>query len=134
MQDQVAPIDPNKLLARVKGILLTPRTEWPLIAGEAASISSLYTGYILIMAALPAVIRFVSTSLIGVPVAFLGYYRVDIGTGLTLAVVSYVLSLLGIFVLALIVDALAPTFHFGNVKRKLELPNWNTMARANQSV
>jgi Yip1 domain len=110
MQDHVAPIDSNKLLARVKAILLTPRTEWPLIAAEPASIGSLYTGYILIMAAIPAVIRFVSASLIGVPVAFLGYYRVDIGTGLTLAVVSYVLSLVGVFVIALIVDALAPTF------------------------
>ena len=110
MQDQAAPVDPNKLIARIKGILLTPRTEWPLIAAEPASIGSLYTGYILIMAAIPAVIRFVSSSLIGVPVPFLGYYRVDVGTGLTLAVVSYVLSLLGVFIVALIVEALAPTF------------------------
>jgi hypothetical protein len=62
------------------------------------------------MAAIPAVIRFVSSSLIGVPVPFLGYYRIDVGTGLTLAVVSYVLSLLGVFIVALIVEALAPTF------------------------
>jgi hypothetical protein len=110
MQDQAAPVDPNKLIARIKGILLTPRTEWPLIAAEPASIGSLYTGYILIMAAIPAVIRFVSSSLIGVPVPFIGYYRVDVGTGLTLAVVSYVLSLLGVFIVALIVEALAPTF------------------------
>jgi hypothetical protein len=110
MQDQAAPVDPNKLIARIKGILLTPRTEWPLIAAEPASIGSLYTGYILIMAAIPAVIRFVSSSLIGVPVPFLGYYRIDVGTGLTLAVVSYVLSLLGVFIVALIVEALAPTF------------------------
>jgi Yip1-like protein len=110
MQDQAAPIDSNKLIARIKGILLSPRTEWPLIAAEPASIGSLYTGYILIMAAIPAVIRFVSSSLIGVPVPFLGYYRVDVGTGLTLAVVSYVLSLIGVFIVALIVEALAPTF------------------------
>ena len=110
MQDQAAPVDPNKLIARIKGILMTPRTEWPLIAAEPASIGSLYTGYILIMAAIPAVIRFVSSSLIGVPVPFLGYYRIDVGTGLTLAVVSYVLSLLGVFIVALIVEALAPTF------------------------
>ena len=110
MQDQAAPIDSNKLIARIKGILLSPRNEWPLIAAEPASIGSLYTGYILIMAAIPAVIRFVSSSLIGVPVPFLGYYRVDVGTGLTLAVVSYVLSLIGVFIVALIVEALAPTF------------------------
>jgi len=110
MTDQTAAVDPNKLIARAKAILLTPRSEWAAIAAEPNSIGGLYTGYILIMAAIPAVIRFVSSSVIGVSVPFLGSYRVDLGTGLTLAVVTYVLSLLGVFIVALIVDALAPTF------------------------
>jgi hypothetical protein len=118
MPDQTATVDPNTLVARVKAILLTPRSEWPVIAAEPNSIGGLYTGYILIMAAIPAVIRFVSSSLIGVSVPFLGNYRVDLGTGLTLALVTYALSLLGVFVVALIVDALAPTF--GGQKDKVQ--------------
>ena len=40
-------MDFNKLIARVKGILLTPKTEWPVIAGEPATVADLYKGYII---------------------------------------------------------------------------------------
>lgn len=103
-------MDINKIIARAKAILLTPRTEWPVIATETDSIAGLYSGYIVVMAAIPAVAGFISSSLVGISVPFLGSYRVGIGTGVTLAVVHYVLSLVGIFVVTLIVEALAPTF------------------------
>jgi hypothetical protein len=108
----------NKLIARAKGILLTPRSEWAIIAAEPSSIGSIYTSYVLIMAAIPALISFISTSLIGVSVPFLGSYRVDLVTGLTLAVETYVLWLVGVFLVTLIVDALAPTF--GGQKDKVQ--------------
>ena len=111
-------MDTNKLIARAKGILLAPRTEWPVIAAEPDSVAGLFTGYILIMAAIPAVIRFLSASVIGVSVPFLGSYRVDLTAGLTMAIVSYVLSLVGVFVVALIVEALAPTF--GGEKNRVQ--------------
>ena len=40
------------LVDRIKNILLSPRTEWPTIAGETATVQSLYVGYILILAAI----------------------------------------------------------------------------------
>jgi hypothetical protein len=40
------------LLDRVKGILLEPRAEWPKIAAEPATTQSLYTGWIMIFAAI----------------------------------------------------------------------------------
>ena len=46
-------MDLNKLIARVKGILLTPKTEWPVIAGEPATVADLYKGYIIWLAAIP---------------------------------------------------------------------------------
>jgi hypothetical protein len=100
----------SNIVARAKSILLTPRSEWPVIAAEPQTVRGLYSGYIIILAAIPAVILFLSYSLIGVSVPFLGSYRVGITSALTTAIVSYVLSLVGIYVLALIVDALAPTF------------------------
>jgi Yip1 domain len=103
-------VDVNKIIARAKGILLTPRTEWPIIAAEPDTVAGLYTGYIVLMAAVPAIIRFISMSLIGTSVLFLGSYRMPITTGLTWAVLSYVLSLVGVFISALVVDALAPSF------------------------
>ncbi len=111
-------MDINKIIARAKGILLTPRTEWPIVAAEPDSIAGLFTGYILIVAAIPAIIRFLSASVIGVSVPFLGSYRVDVTAGLTMAVVSYVLSLVGVFIVALIVEALAPTF--GGEKNRIQ--------------
>jgi hypothetical protein len=100
----------DDIVPRVKSILLTPRSEWPVIAAEPQTVGGLYSRYIIILAAIPAVVHFLSYSVIGVSVPFLGSYRVGVTSALTTAIVSYVLSLVGIYILALIVDALAPTF------------------------
>lgn len=103
-------MDVNKIVARAKAILLSPRTEWPVIAAEPDTIAGLYAGYIAILAAIPPIVGFLSTSLIGVAVPFLGSYRVGVGAGLSAAVLTYVMALVGVFIVTLIVDALAPTF------------------------
>ncbi|MBV8803876.1 MAG: YIP1 family protein [Sinobacteraceae bacterium] len=103
-------MDTNKIVARAKSTLLTPKTEWPVIAAEPATVAQLYSGYILIMAAIPAVVFFLSAAVIGIHVPFLGLYRIGAGTALTSALTSYVLGLVGVYVVALIVDALAPSF------------------------
>jgi hypothetical protein len=100
----------KNIIDRAKSILLTPRAEWPVIADESDTLGGLYTRYIIIMAAIPAAVQFVSAALIGVSVPVLGYYRVGIAGALSAAILTYVLGLIGIFILALIVDALAPTF------------------------
>ena len=83
----------NSLIQRAKSILLMPRSEWPVIAAEPDTVGGLYAKYIVIMAAIPAVVHFVSASLIGVSVPLLGYYRVGVGAALTTAVLAYVLAL-----------------------------------------
>jgi hypothetical protein len=103
-------VDINKIITRAKSILLTPRAEWPVIAAEPDTVGGLYAGYIVILAAIPAIVRFISSSLIGVSVPFLGSYRLPIAAGITTAVLTYVLALVGTFVVALIVEALAPSF------------------------
>ena len=97
------------LVARAKGILLSPRNEWTVIDGEPATVASLYTGYIIPLAAIPAIAGFIGLSIFGVGV--LGNtFRVPILRGLSSACVQYVGALLGAYVLALIIDALAPNF------------------------
>jgi hypothetical protein len=103
-------VDVNKIIARAKAILLSPKTEWPVIAAEPDTIPGLYAGYIAVLAAIPPIVGFLSTSLIGVSVPFLGSYRVGVGAGLSAAVLTYVMALVGVFIVTLIVDALAPTF------------------------
>ena len=97
------------LVDRAKGILMNPKNEWAVIDTEPATVGSLYSGYIIPLAAIPAVASFIGMSLIGFSV--LGFrVRMPVGSGLTSALVAYVLGLVGVFVLALIIDALAPSF------------------------
>lgn len=103
-------MDFNKLIARAKAMLLSPKTEWPVVAQEPATTGGIYTGYVLILAAIPAVMTFLKLSVIGSSLGFLGSYRMGIGFGVTTLVMSYAMSVLGVFVLSLIVDALAPNF------------------------
>ncbi len=97
------------IIARVKEILLTPKQAWPVIASESTDTGSLYTQYLMILAAIPAVAGFVGMSLIGFNAMGMSM-RVPLITGLVNMVVSYFLSLAMIYVLALITDALAPNF------------------------
>lgn len=97
------------LIERAKNILLQPRPTWAVIDTEATDTAALFTRYAMVLAAIPAVCGFIGMSLIG----FGGFgvsFRVPLATGLVNMVVSYVLSLAGIFVLGLIINALAPTF------------------------
>ena len=97
------------LVDRVKAILLTPQKEWPVIEAESATPASLYTGYIIPLAAIPAVAGFVGMSVFGMRVLGMSV-KVPFSNGLTNAVVVFALALVGVFVLALIIDALAPSF------------------------
>jgi len=91
-------VDLNKLIARVKGILLTPKTEWPVIAGETTTVADLYKGYIVWLAAIPPIFAFLLT------------VRFFAGLALGQLILSYALGLAMVYVVALIVDALAPSF------------------------
>lgn len=93
------------LVERIKGILLQPKSEWPAIEGEPGDPGYLFSNYVAIVAAIPPVCTFIGTSIIG-----LGGFRVGLGLGLVRAIVIYVLSLVGVFVVAYIIDFLAGTF------------------------
>jgi Yip1-like protein len=97
------------LVDRVKNILLTPRTEWTAIESEPATVASLYMGYVIPLAAIPAIAGFIGMSVIGF--GMMGTrLQAPMGTGLTWAVVEYIGSLAGVYILALVIDALAPNF------------------------
>jgi hypothetical protein len=99
------------LVDRVKRILMSPRTEWQVIDAEPTTPAQLYTGYIVPLAAIGPIAQLIGYSVFGISVPFMGTYRVPIGSAITSALVTYVLSLAATYVLALIIDALAPTFN-----------------------
>jgi hypothetical protein len=94
---------------RVKSILLSPRTEWPVIDAEASTVRSIYRDYVVWLAAIPALAGFIGLSLIGVG-GFGVTVRVPVLQGLWNAVIGMALTLATVWVMAWIVDALAPKF------------------------
>ena len=98
------------LVSRAKNICLAPATEWPVIAEEQTSAGSLITGYVAPLAAISAVAGLIGGSVIGRTLPFMGTYRVPIMTGIVGAVFAVAMAIVGIFVLAFVIDGLAPTF------------------------
>ncbi len=98
------------LVERAKKILLQPDQEWQVIQKEAATTADLYKSYIAPLAAIGPIASLLGLSVFGVSVPMLGTYRVPFGTGIAHALVRYVLTLAGVYVLALLINALAPTF------------------------
>lgn len=106
----------KSLVDRAKAIVLTPREEWPVIAAEPDTQGDIFRRYVLPLAAIGPVAGFIGGQIFGY--GALGFsYRPGLVAGLSTAVVSFALSLLGIFVLGLIADFLAPKF--GGVSDKL---------------
>ncbi|MGA3084780.1 MAG: Yip1 family protein [Thermodesulfobacteriota bacterium] len=97
------------IVQRVKDIIFKPTDTWAEIKTEQTTIKRLYTSYAMILAAIPPIASFIGMSLLGYSM-FRFTYRLSFGWGISHAVVSYVLSLVGIYVVALIIDALAPNF------------------------
>lgn len=98
------------LVERAKNITLSPKTEWPVIAEESTNTADLFKNYVAPLAAIPAVAGFVGMSLIGFSVAMLGTIRLPIGVGITAMVMNFVFALAGVYLISLIIDALAPQF------------------------
>jgi hypothetical protein len=98
------------LVERVKNILLTPAKEWEVIKNENLTIADMFTKYAMILAAIPAVAGFIGYIVIGVSFGGFGTFRWPFGTALVWMILSYVLSLGGVFLLAFIIETLAPTF------------------------
>ena len=98
------------LVDRAKNICLTPKTEWPVIAGETTSTGSLMAGYVAPLAIIGPIAGFIGGSIIGHSLPFVGTYRTPIIAGVGLAIFTYVMAFVGVFILSLIINALAPTF------------------------
>ena len=98
------------LVTRIQNIILRPRPEWEVIDGEPTGVGALFTGYAVPLAAIPAVCQAIGAIVFGY-----GGFGITIRpspvSAIAHAVVAYVLSLVGVFVLSLVVNALAPSFN-----------------------
>ncbi len=98
------------LVDRVKRLLLKPKEEWLIIDAESVDVTSLYKSYIVPLAAIGPVCGLIGLSIVGISLPMVGTFRLPFGSALAQAVVNFGLMLGGVYVVALIIDALAPTF------------------------
>jgi len=98
------------IVARAQGIITKPKDEWVKIKEEPSNITTLFTSYAIILAAIPALASFIGRAFVGYSAPFVGWIRWGIGRALIYAIFSYILSLLGVYVIGLIIHFLAPSF------------------------
>lgn len=112
------------VVARAKAILMTPKQEWAVIDTEPLNTTLLLTGYVLPLAAVGAIARFIGISIFGI-----AGFRLPIGTGLSIAITSFVLAVVGVFVLAWVINALAPSFGAtANMQQAIKLSAYSMTA------
>jgi hypothetical protein len=97
------------LIARIKNLLLQPKEEWPKIAAEPATIASLYSSYVFYLATVPVLCRLIGSLVFGYGFGAFTYRPSLLGAFSTV-ILQYAMQLGGVYVFALIIDALAPRF------------------------
>ncbi|QNQ09964.1 Yip1 family protein [Sphingomonas alpina] len=109
MATQLPDNEPAGMVNRIKRLLLTPAAEWDRIDSEPMTVKGIFTGWVVPLAAIGPVAGLIGSLVFGYG-AFGITYRPSITSALTTAVIGYALALAGTYVLALIIDALAPSF------------------------
>lgn len=89
------------IVERVKSILIDPKKEWEVIDRETTEIPQLITGYLLILALIPAL------------ASLIGYWLVGAWTfswGVRYAVIAFISPVISVFIAAFVINALADSF------------------------
>lgn len=97
----------EKIIERVKSIILSPKDALNAVKVEELTIVGTMREYVAIIAAIPAVAQFIGLALIGIPL--IG--RQNIFRTLIYSALTYLLSLIGVFIVGKIINALAPSFN-----------------------
>jgi hypothetical protein len=98
------------LIARASAILTRPAETWDVIDAETTQIPDIYKTYVAPLAAIPAVCGAIGLLGLGGISIFGVHLRPSFAGVISEMVVSYVLTLVGVYVLALVIDQLAPQF------------------------
>lgn len=97
------------IVERAKGLILKPAIEWAVIDAEPASVRGLFTGYVCILAAVPAVAGVIGSMLTAVPMLGIVGPAYLVGR-VVWGVISYGLALAGVWIVGVIINALASSF------------------------
>ena len=96
------------LIERAKNILLTPKTEWDVVNNETPDTTKILTTYVIPLVAIGTVAAFIGWGLIGK--SYYGFKFKSTELGIRYALIALVAGIASTFLMAFVVDALAPTF------------------------
>lgn len=102
------------IVTRAMNMITKPKEEWLVVAAEPASVGGLFTGYAIILAAIPVIASVLFVGLLGIGgLGAMGGAGLSLGMGFvaTMAIVGYVISLIVLYVMSLIVKAVSPSFN-----------------------
>jgi len=92
------------LFDRVKKIILEPKTEWGVIAGEEPNVMQIMTGYVLPLALIPTIASIIGFGLIG-----RGGF-ISFSYGIASAIIQFLSAFVIVYIAAFVIDFLAPNF------------------------
>lgn len=97
------------MVDRIKNILLSPKTEWDRIDAEPMTEQGIFTSWVLPLAAIGPVCSFIGGQVFGYG-AFGIVYKPPLVAALVTAILTFALAVGVVWVIAKIIDALAPNF------------------------
>lgn len=108
------------IIDRAKNMIIQPDKEWNVIASEQPHTAQIITGYVLILAGAAAIAAFIGYAFVGFNVLGVRFKGFD--WGVYQALIVLVGGVLSVYVTALVVDALAPSFNAEkNFDRSIQL-------------
>jgi hypothetical protein len=91
------------LVERAKNIIVTPKTEWPVIASESPDIGNILISYILPLALIPVIANIIGWG-------FVGAIFTSVKWGIAMGLVQFFSVFISIFIAAFVINALASNF------------------------
>ncbi|MBD3387153.1 DUF1282 domain-containing protein [candidate division KSB1 bacterium] len=97
----------NMIINRVKNLLFSPKAEWEKINSEDKTSVDIVKEYLIYLIAIPVIAQFLRHIMFG----YFLKERVGFFTALIMAIVTFILIIIGMYIAAYIINALAPSFN-----------------------
>ena len=92
------------LVERAKNIIVTPKSEWDVVAAEEPNIQQILLGYVLPLALIPTVATIIGWGVIGM------FGFTSFTYGIAMGLVQMINAFLSVLIAGFVIDALAPNF------------------------
>ncbi len=93
------------LVDRAKNIIVSPKTEWAVVAAEVPDKGKIVTGYVIPLALIGTIANFIGYGFVGA-----GLLK-GMGAGIAYALMSLLTTIVGVYISSAVINALAPSFN-----------------------